>query len=97
MSSLHVLCCPGVIELLRLHRVMYSTLKEESSHLWMQKAEMRRLTSLKKQNSSRMPNVKGMLDPTTMMPTKHFTFPQGPLQLYMDIKMCIFSVRRMCQ
>jgi hypothetical protein len=105
----------GVIELLNLHRVMYSNLKEESSSVWLSKLEARRALSFKRQdlvNSAVLQSIASGSMPTSptsvthhgsvvgQHPPIHLTafnatqkkFPTGPLQLFLNVKMCIFSV-----
>jgi len=141
----------GVIELLNLHRSMYSALKAESSHVWMQKAQERKTKSLQKQKEMEQLNTSssmlGAVAPSPSSPSSTSTssstptnaqdrktasaatrnslsaasgqgegstavgsngspisanlvspaasgkkWPSGALQLYLNVKMCIFSV-----
>ena len=141
----------GVVELLTLHRSMYSALKEESSSVWIAKGTERKLKSFKKQEMEALRNAEkiasstpggeggpptpssaasstaasssasapvrpsissnnagangaagasassadggalpGQVRPAAAAAGKKF--PAGPLQLYLNVKMCIFSV-----
>lgn len=68
--------------LVELHNVMYENLKKESAGLWKQKADERRMRSLKA----------AMLNKSNVGEMVHKDLPQGPLHLYVDVKMCLFSV-----
>src|SRR4051812_3377538 len=59
---------------------MYSTLKEESSAVWRGAAIRRRQSSVANQSVE------------STLPEKRSPFPPGQLQLYLNVKMCIFSV-----
>ncbi len=92
----------GVIELLGLHRVMYATLKEEASTLLKQKAEARRAGALAIQASGgpvaggKAAGAGGASAGGSALGggsmRKKLKLPLGYLQLFLDVKMCIFSV-----
>jgi hypothetical protein len=82
-----------IIELVKLHRIMYSTLKEESSNLWIQKAQERQQASLTVSLKGLGPTSRELnLSAHSSSTKKEVKFPAGQLQLFLDVKMCIFSV-----
>jgi hypothetical protein len=109
----------GVVELLELHRSMYSALTQESSSVWMQKGHERKLKSFKKQeaellrsaamipsspsaanlpapptpsSASSSESGRGSIAAVSAPSTSGKKFPPGQLQLFLNVKMCIFAV-----